>query len=240
MSYAADVLDRIDAARVTAIATLPTHEGLNWRAFAYVEKFSPDQAGWAQDRLFRYIPAEGGLESLAPLALREAQAGLATLLRSTGAPEDGFAQEAGNLLVTEGLNQITSLIINSSTGFAFTNTKGLVTVGDSSTGAAIGDTYVTATFTAGSNCYQNPNDGGFPTQANGVISSQSTYGSSVANFAWNTWGWASFNGTAAANATLSAHGTGANQALLYNHKVASLGTKGSGAAWVFSTTVTLS
>lgn len=73
-----------------------------------------------------------------------------------------------------------------------------------------------------------------------MISSQSTYGSGVANFAWNTWAWGIYNGTAAANATLSAHGTGSNQAVLVNHKVASLGTKGSGAAWVFSSSTTLS
>src|SRR6516164_5858453 len=232
MTYASDVLDRIDARRQEAIAPLPTHDGLNWRAFAHVEKFSPGQVSFAERTMAHRMGAT------LPLRLRNAQ--LAELLRATGAPELGYAQLAGNLLVTEGLNQITSLIINSSTNFAFTNTKGLVTVGDSATAAAVGDTYVTATFTGTTNCYQNPNDASFPTQSNGVINSQSTYGSSVANFAWQTWGWASFNGTAAANATPSAHGTGSNQALLINHKVASLGTKGSGAAWVFSTSITLS
>jgi len=229
MTYATTVLERIDAARQDAIKDLPTHDGLNWRAFAHVEKFSPDQTAHAEEQL-RFL--------MLPRRMHGFQ--LAELLRATGAPELGYSQVAGNLLVTEGLNQITSLIINSSTSFAFTNTKGLVTVGDSTTAAAVSDTYVTATFTSGSNCYQNPNDASFPTQSNGVINSQSTYGSGVANFAWQTWGWASFNGTAAANATLSAHGTGSNQALLINHKVASLGTKGSGAAWVFSTSITLS
>jgi hypothetical protein len=222
MSYAADVLDRIDARRAVAVADLPTHEGLNWRAFAHVEKFSPDQARWAEES-----------------AARHPGRSLAELLRSTGEPEHGYASEAGNLLVTEGLNQITQLIIGSG-GVTFNNTHGLVTVGDSSTSATVADTYVTATFTSGSNCYQNPNDATWPTQSNGVINSQSTFGSAVGVFAWNTWGWAIYNGTAAANATLSAHGTGANQAVLVNHKVASLGTKGSGAAWVFSTSVTLS
>src|SRR5215471_12653740 len=192
MNYATTVLERIDARRVEAIADLPTHDGLNWRAFAHVEKFSPDQAAHAERQLSGLV---GPFRSLV----------LSRALRATGKPELGFAMVAGNLLVTEGLNQITSLIINSSTSFAFTNTKGLVTVGDSTTAAAIGDTYVTATFTSGSNCYQNPNDASFPTQSNGVINSQSTYGSGVANFAWQTWGWASFNGTAAANATLSTH-----------------------------------
>jgi len=230
VSYASDVLEQIDAARRAAISQLPTSDGLNWRAFAHVEKFSPDQTNWAESRLL----AQYRLPTT-----RLYQRRLAALLRSTGSPQLGYASAAGNLLVTEGLNQVTQLIIGSG-GVTFSNTHGLVTVGDSSTAAAVGDTYVTATFTSGSNCYQNPNDASFPTQSNGVINSQSTYGSGVANFAWNTWGWAIFNGTAAANATLSAHGTGANQAVLANHKVASLGTKGSGAAWVFSTSVTLS
>jgi hypothetical protein len=232
MTYAATVLEEIDAKRIEAIAPLPTHDGLNWRAFAHVEKFSPEQVSFAERTMARRMGVT------MPVRLRNAQ--LAELLRATGAPELGFASAAGNLLVTEGLNQITSLIINSSSSFAFNNTKGLVTVGDSTTAASVSDTYVTATFTSGSNCYQNVNDVSFPTQSNGVINSQSTYGSGVGNFAWQTWGWASYNGTAAASSTLSAHGTGSNQALLYNHKVASLGTKGSGAAWVFSTSITLS
>lgn len=222
MTYAADVLERIDARRAAAVAQLPTHDGINWRAFAHVEKFSPDQARWAEAH-----------------AREAVDISLAEFLRSTGAPEMGHASEAGNLVVTEGLNQITQLIIGSG-GVSFNITHGLVAVGDSSTAAAVSDTYVTATFTSGSNCYQNPNDASWPTQSNGVINSQSTFGSSVAVFAWNGWGWAIYNGTAAANATLSAHGTGSNQAVLVNHKIASLGTKGSGAAWVFSTSVTLS
>lgn len=216
----------IDDARLAAHAQRPRHDGLNWFAFAHVDKYSPDQSTWAEARLGSRAGAARRLE-------------LSRLLQTTR-PEDGYKQVAGNLLVTEGLNQITQLIINGSTSFAFTTVKGLVAVGDSATAAAIGDTYVTATFTSGSNCYQNPNDATFPTQSNGVITSQSTYGSSNANFAWNSWGWASFNGTAAANATLSTHGTSSNQAILLNHKVASLGTKGSGASWVFTTTITLS
>lgn len=230
MTYASDVLEQIDARRASAVAALPAHEGLNWRAFAHVEKFSPDQARWAA----RSLASRYGR-----LPRRDHGLMLSRILRGTGAPEHGYASAASNLLVTEGLNQITALIIGSG-GVTFSNTHGLVTVGDSSTAAAVSDTYVTATFTSGSNCYQNPNDASFPTQSNGVINSQSTYGSSVANFPWNTWAWAIFNGTAAANATLSAHGTGANQAVLVNHKVASLGTKGSGAAWVFSSSTTLS
>jgi hypothetical protein len=235
MNYASDVLERIDARRAAAVAALPIHDGLTWRAFAHVEKFSSSQAKWAERALERAQPALAHAQHLTG----EYGRFLSYFLRSTGAPELGYASEAGNLLVTEGLNQVTQLIIGSG-GVTFSNTHGLVTVGDSSTAAAIGDTYVTATFTSGSNCYQNPNDATFPTQSNGVISSQSTYGSGVANFAWNGWGWAIYNGTAAANATLSAHGTGSNQAVLVNHKIASLGTKGSGAAWVFSSSTTLS
>jgi len=230
VSYASDVLDRIDAARKAAISQLPTHDGITWRAFAHAEKFSPDQARFAE----RSMAARYGR-----LPRRTHGLMLSRILRSTGAPEHGCASAAGNLLVTEGLNQATQLFIGSG-GVTFSNTHGLVTVGDSSTAAAVGDTYVTATFTSGSNCYQNPNDASFPTQSNGVVNSQSTFGSGVSNFAWNTWAWAIYNGTAAASATLSAHGTGSNQAVLVNHKVASLGTKGSGAAWVFSSSTTLS
>ena len=210
--------------------TNPRQDGISWHAHAIAERYSVEQTRWAEQRLAL-------MPGLTTEGLR--QAALAGLLRGTGIPEDGYGEQDGNLLVTEGLNQLT-LLITGGAGISFNGTHGLVAVGDSSTGAAIGDTYVTATFTSGSNCYQNPVDATFPTQANGLMTCQSTFASGVANFPWNTWGWAVYNGTAASNATLSTHGTSSNQAVLINHKVASLGTKGSGAAWVLVTTVTLS
>lgn len=226
--------------------TAERHDGLNWFAFGSIEKFSPDQAAWANRRI----------AATAPWRMRRDMARngsryhtlLADTMRLTGAPEDGLREHAGNLLVTVGLNQITLLITGQ--GGAALGTSGthnntaVCGVGSSATAAVVGDTHLGGDGSSSTAWYQQC-DATYPTQSNGVITMQATFATGNANFAWNEWCWVTGTGAITAGATLNSGGGGnlfATTAFMVNHKVpaSSLGTKASGASWVFTTTITLS
>lgn len=218
-----DVLDR------------PRHDGLNWLAHCKIEKFSPDQAFYAEQRLRqdgRRVPKDAANRPRYRSVLASALHGFCAV------PEDGIREEAGNLLVTVGLNLITNLLIGGTTAGSIKNAQAINGVGTGTTAAAVGDTHLTNDATA--NAYYQQADATFPTQSNGLMTMQSTFASGNANFAWNEWCWASCtSGTITAGTTLASVATGV---VMWNHKVpaSSLGTKASGAAWVFTTTITLS
>ena len=195
--------------------TNPT-DGINWLAHARIQKYSPDQVTFATSKNY-------GIEPKGDLLVK--------LINSD--PEDGILEVPGNLLVTVGLNLITSLIIGAG-GQALSHAAALTGVGDSTTAATVGDTQLGSNSTGHSRYIIA--DTGYPSQSNGVITMQSTFGTSDANFAWNEWGWVSA-ATATDSDTFAACGT---SPILINHKIAALGTKASGASWVFQTTVTLS
>jgi hypothetical protein len=193
-------------------------DGINWKAYARVEKYSAAQTAFAVRRSGLVEP-DGSL-----------------LRKLCGAPEDGTAEAFGNLLVTVGLAAITGLIIGGG-GNAFSHTNAIVGVGAGTTTAAITDTALTDDNT--SNAYYQQADASFPTNSNGVITCQCTFASGNANYAWQEWCWAiGGGGTITAGDHLSA--VTATAPTMVNHKVQSLGTKGSGSSWVFTTTVTLS
>ena len=219
-----------------AVLDHPVHDWLNWLAHCKAERYSPDQSLFAWDRASRQHSAFPGLGQMDNNP--QARALLAAQLHQTGDPEDGTREEAGNLLVTVGLNLITNLLIGGTTAGSIKFAQAINGVGTGVTAAAVGDTALTNNGTA--NAYYQQADSGFPTQSNGVMTMQSTFASGVANFAWNEWCWASCtSGTITAGTTLASVATGV---VLWNHKVpaSSLGTKSAGAAWVFTTTITLS
>jgi hypothetical protein len=188
---------------------------LTWHARARVDKYSPDQVAWGTALLGR--EPDG----------RELHAFFAQ-------PEDGWAEADGNLLVTVGLDAITKLLIASGSPQAFSGpTKAIVGAGATATAATIADTALGAD--GGSAWYQGC-DSANPTQANGVITTVCTFASGNANFAWNEWCWATCTGSITPGATLASVATGTK---LWNHKIQSLGTKASGAAWVLTATVTI-
>lgn len=197
-------------------------DGINWLAFAHVDKYSPDQVTWATAKL-GYEPKGFELD----------------LLFKSG-PEDGTVESKGNLLTTAGLQRITNLIIGAG-GQAFASTAtAALGVGSTATAANVADTALGADGTAENGtvgCRYQAVDS-TPTAVNGVITAVSTFASGFGNFAWQEWCWAAITGGLTANATLANVGTTSEQML--NHKVTPLGTKVSGASWVFTTTVTLS
>jgi hypothetical protein len=188
-----------------------------WEAHAKVLKYSPAQVAHASSVL-GYEPSGHRLS----LLFRE--------------PEDGVAEEPGNLLVTVGLNLITALI-EGGAGTPFAHADAIVGVGTGSTAAAIGDTALTNDNSA--NAYYQQADASYPSQSNGVITCQATFASGNANFAWNEWCLATGSGGITPGTHLSAVATSVT---MLNHKVpaSSLGTKASGAAWVAVLTVTFS
>lgn len=186
-----------------------------WSAHARVDKYSPAQVAHAVSEL--------GYE---PLGHR-----LSLLFRE---PEDGTVEEPGNLLVTVGLALVTSLI-EGGAGTPFAHADAIVGVGTSTTTATVGDTALGADNTA--NAYYQQADVGSPTQSGGVITCVSTFASANANFAWQEWCLATGSSGITPGDHLSAVAT---SVVMLNHKVASLGTKSSGASWVFTSTITIS
>jgi hypothetical protein len=188
---------------------------LSWHAFARVDKYSDDQVVWARKRLAGLEPEGRHLHAF------------------FAAPEDGYAEADGNLLVTAGLDAITKLLIASGSPQAFSGpTRAIVGVGASSTAANIADT---ALGDDGGSAWYQGCDSSNPTQANGVITTVCTVTSSNGNFAWNEWCWATCTGSITPGATLASVATGTK---LWNHKIQSLGTKSSG-SWVLTSTVTI-
>jgi len=184
----------------------------NWDAHASVAKYSPDQVAWAAAKM--------GYE---PQGHR-----LSLLFRD---PEDGVVEEGGNLMVTAGLNLLTSLL-EGGAGTPFAHADAIVGVGAGTTTALIGDTALTDDNT--SNAYYQQADSSYPTQSNGTITCNCTFASGNANFAWQEWCLATGSGGITAGDHLSAAATGV---VMLNHKVTSLGTKASGASWVFTATI---
>ncbi len=187
-------------------------EDVQWRTSTRIQKYSVDQVAYAKALLGREPSGD-------------------ELRVFCGEPEDGVHEDpTSNLLTTAGLNRITNLLIGGGAQ-ALTNTSARLGVGNDTTAAAIGQTDLQAA--AGSSNRQfKVMDATYPQQSNGVLTVKSTFGSSEANFAWQEW-------CIDIGAPTVADGTTVN-ALMLNRKVASLGTKASGASWAFTATVTLS
>lgn len=132
----------------------------------------------------------------------------------------------GNLLTTAGLNRLTSLVIGAG-GQALSATAVRLGVGDDTTAAAVGDT----DLSTGTNQYYRVMDATYPQQSNGVMTFKASFQDADANFAWQCWGVDVGTPTVTSGGTVNA--------LLFNRKVASLGTKASG-VWVLTATITLS
>lgn len=221
-------------------------ERAHWNVYSLVEKYSPDQVAFAQERLASARSWLGGQ----PVSRRQSAAYPEGdwLRRHCGDPEDGCREDYGNLLVTAGLTNLTSLWLGQ-TGTAVNplklnsgSTAGAATcgVGATATAASVADTVLGANNTA--NAYYQIADTSYPTSSAGVVTLQSTFGTSVANFAWNEWCWATGAGAITAGTALASIYATASSFAMVNHKVpaSSLGTKASGASWVFTTTVTIS
>jgi hypothetical protein len=123
-------------------------------------------------------------------------------------------------LVNAGRDFIAAAIINSGSPVFFTNANARLGVGDSTTNA----TPLTYTdLQAATNKMRKAMDATFPTIATNVLTFQSTFATTDANWAWQEWGI--FNAASAG--------------VMLSRKVESLGTKTSAATWQLTATLTL-
>lgn len=185
------------------------HEGIRWTAHALVEKWSGEQVA--------HVARKSGI--IAPSG---------DLLAAHIAPEE-TTEAAGNLLTTAGLTRLTSLL-TAGGGQALTNTATRLGVGDSTTAAAIGDTDLGASAGSTHRFFQTM-DATYPSVSAGVLTAKATFGGSDGNFAWQEWGLDVGTPTVTSGTTVNA--------CLFNHKIASLGTKVSPAVWALTVTITL-
>jgi hypothetical protein len=227
-------------------------EGVHWFPRVTVEKYSIDQTAYAERKW--EAEASWGRRLLTRSGLMVPKRLHGDFLRELfDVPEDGYAHDEGNILVNAGLTNIINLLIGAAASGANSRPLGagggsgaaVVGVGSTATTATTADTALGANATTPNGTvgawYQSM-DASFPSLTTpATINGQSTFASGNANMAWNEWCWVTGAGTVTAGATLaSVYGTASSQALL-NHKApVTLGTKASGASWVFSTTVVFS
>jgi hypothetical protein len=230
-------------------------EHIHWHPYSTIAKFSVDQTAWAQARLdkaigWRRLPVLNrvplGGDNKATLRRHQATGLVHDLhgdwLRELfpGGPEDGYAYDDGNLLVNGGLTQIINFLTGGAAATTMTNAQTVVGVGTGSTAATTADTTLTNDNTA--NAYYQGADSTYPNITGpATINNQCTFASGNANFAWNEWCWATGT-TISAGTHLASGSVFTTLRSMINHKVpaSSLGTKASGASWVFSSTVVFS
>jgi hypothetical protein len=231
-------------------------EHFHWHPYSTISKYSPDQTRWAEQRLqkalgWRRLPVLNRVPLNEKATLRRHSAtGLVHDLHGDWlrelfpeGPEDGYAYDDGNLLVNGGLTQFINLLIGTAQSNSIrnlSNSQTVVGVGTTSTAATTSDTALGSDNTA--NAYYQGADATYPSITGpATINNQCTFASGNANFAWNEWCWATGQ-TIAAGTQLATGHVFTTLASMINHKVpaSSLGTKASGASWVFSTTIVLS
>ena len=133
----------------------------------------------------------------------------------------------GNLITYGGASALWQQLIGSGTVTAFNNANAYLGVGDSSTAAAATQTDLQAStnkIRVGMDSTYPQHTDGTSSSTNATITYRSTFGTSVANFAWNEFGL--FNASTAGR--------------MLNRKVESHGTKASGDTWTLTLTISIS
>ena len=220
------------------------HDGIRWFPRATAEKYSPDQSEFAERRLHDQL-SWGRRLLVRKLGIWVPRLHGDWMRETFREPEDGYACTEGNSLVNGGLDALTSLLLG---------TGGQTFIPASTTHTIIGVGTGTGATTAGmaalqsdasANAWYQGSDLTYPHvdgTTHGQLDGQVTVTSSNGNFAagWTEWCWAT--GT---SATTSATGTTlsglSGTTVMFNRWTGTtLGTKGAGATWVFSTTITFS
>lgn len=135
--------------------------------------------------------------------------------------------QPGNVLTNVGIQRLQAQLIANTQ--LWTQARTALAVGTSTTAAAATDT----DLLGGSKYYRVLDS--IPTSGSQVMTFVATYGTSVANFAWEEWGVVVPG--AAADYT-SGTSKQANTVLL-NRKVVNLGTKTSAQSWTLTVTITI-
>jgi len=121
-------------------------------------------------------------------------------------------------LTNAGRNLITSLLIGGA-GTVFSNANAYLGVGDDATAFSASQTDL-----LGASKFRKAMDATFPTIATNILTFQSTFSTSEANFDWEEWG--------VFNASTSG--------VMVSRKAETLGTKANTQSWQFTVTLTVS
>lgn len=196
-------------------------DGIKWYPYVHIDKYSPEVVE-ELTRVLGYEPRHADFVRM-------------------GADPFAVTEVEGNVLCVGGLGMITNALTNASFDPLTPTASGRAFVGvgtDSGTAAAASQTAL-----VGASQYYNTFDTSgitrvTTTTTNDSIQGISTFGTAVANFAWNEWAW--FTTTAGTITPGSAVNVSSGTETMWNRKVAAMGTKASGASWVFTTKVTFS
>jgi hypothetical protein len=123
----------------------------------------------------------------------------------------------GNVFTSAGVGLMLDLLMGAG-GTVFSAANARVGVGDSSTAENASQTDL-----LGSNKLRKAMDATWPSRSGVVLSFQSSFGSTDANFTWNEWGI--FNS--------------ASGATMFNRKAQSFGTKASGTTWALQIAISV-
>lgn len=209
---------RSNTATHAAAESTASIEGLRWVSAGIVEKWDPDQVEAAK----KAAGKNGRLE-------RE------DLYTHVGEPTEITEDPPSNLLCNNGINRLLNLLIGTASIVGYTvATSARIGVGNDNTAAAAANTDLTAAA-GSSNRYFQTCAASYPQVSAQTLTAQSTFGTADGNFAWQEWG---IDGNGASGTTVGIND--ATHAALLNHKVASLGTKVSGASWTFTVTIVVS
>lgn len=231
------------------------HDSIKWFPRGTVEKYSPDQSAWAESRLAgqlswrrRPLVVRFGLDRLLgrPVQVARLHGDWLRDLFPAG-PELGYGYTEGNSLVNGGLDALANLLVTTGTPQALTNTHTIVGVGSGTTAAAPTQTALAADGTTPNGttgAWYQATDTGYPQvdgSVHGQLDGQTTVTGSNGNLNWQEWCWASSTVAIGASTGSTLASVTAGTEVMFNRWTGtSLGTKGSGATWVFSTTVTFS
>lgn len=212
-------------------ALLETDHG-NWRAHGHVDRYTALDERAVMHTLFPKRAAlvdkakNGGYLHRLPKFLVPHIEG--DMYKGFGIDPYGTQDEPGNLLANAGINRLGSLLIAGG-GQAYDHTHTAIAIGDTATAATAADTDLGAAVNA-SNRYVQVADTSYPAFATQVFTCIATFATGNGNLAWAEWGICGN----------TASGANAATAPLLNHKITSLGTKTSSAAWAFTITITIS
>jgi len=225
------------------------HDGIKWFPRVTVEKYSPDQSAWAERKLHAEL-SWGRRLLVSRFSSRFTSVRVPRLhgdwLREVfGEPEDGYSYCQGNNLVNGGLDALGTLLLGTG-GQALTTSPmhAVCGVGSNAAAFAAGQAALSGDGSTSTAWYQAM-DATYPHvdgTTHGQLDGQSTFISTSANFAtgWVEWCWASVS-TAITSATGGTLASLSGTAVMLNRWTGTtLGTKGAGATWIFSSTVSFS
>jgi len=219
------------------------HDSIKWYPRVTVEKYSPDQTAWAQRRLHDEL-SWGRRLLVETLGIRVPELHGDWLREVFREPEDGYAYCEGNSLVNGGLDALGNLLAGTGTPQALVAGKAICGVGSNAAAFAVTQAALSGDGSTSTAWYQAM-DATYPHvdgTTHGQLDGQSTFIGTSANFAtgWVEWCWASATTTVGGVTGGTLAGLSGTCVMLNRWTGTTLGTKGAGATWIFSSTVTFS